>query len=73
MEGRCDAMKTTAIQQARVTSVKRAGERLDKSPYQILRMVGCGELESEDFDGRVVIKIDSIDRYEATLLEEDAA
>jgi hypothetical protein len=54
-----------SITKPRVTAVNRAAKRLDKSPYQILKMIGCGELEAEEFDDRVAVRIDSLERYEA--------
>jgi hypothetical protein len=45
-------------------SVKRTGDRLGKSPYQILRLVGLGRLEAGEVDGKIVVMNDSIDRYE---------
>jgi hypothetical protein len=55
----------TQTPKPKLTAVKRVMDRLDKSRYQVLRMVGAGELEAETVDGHLVIKTDSLERYEA--------
>jgi hypothetical protein len=55
----------TQAQKLRLTTVKRAGARLNKSSYQILRMCAAGELETEAVDGNPAVHVDSIERYEA--------
>jgi hypothetical protein len=64
-------MNTPAVKAAtrkpKWTSVHNAGRRLNKSPYQILRMLGAGELEADLVDTKAVIRIESVERYEAAL------
>ena len=49
----------------RLTGVKQAGRRLNKTTYQILRLVTAGDLEVELVDNKPKIVIASLERLEA--------
>jgi hypothetical protein len=53
------------LNKPRLTAVRRAMTKLNKSRYQILKLVGAGKLEAEEVDDHLAIVTDSIERYQA--------
>jgi hypothetical protein len=56
-----------ATKKPRLTTVGRAMRRLDRSRYQVMRMVGTGLLEAEAIDDHVAIITASLEKLEAEL------
>ena len=50
---------------ARLTAVKNAAKRLNKTHYKVLRLITAGELEAELVDGKPMVTIASLERLEA--------
>jgi hypothetical protein len=50
---------------ARLTGIKPAARRINKTPYQILRLATAGEIEVEMVDGRPKVVIASLKRFKA--------
>jgi hypothetical protein len=55
---------------SRLTGIRQAATRLRKSPYQTMRLIACGVLESELVDGTPKVTIASIERLEAVIAGE---
>jgi hypothetical protein len=58
-------MPDSNLKRSRLTAVRRAMIRLNKNRYQIMRLIGAGELEAETVDEHLAIRTASLDRYEA--------
>jgi hypothetical protein len=50
---------------ARLTAVKNAAKRLNKTHYKVLRLIAARELEAELVDGKHMVTIASLERLEA--------
>jgi hypothetical protein len=46
------------------TSINQTKVRLGKSRYQIMGLIGAGELQAETLDGFLIVRTDSLEKFE---------